>query len=77
MIKIHGKHMMIYLERENIKVLGPVGLVGKGGWLPTFMVHLGLVGMGFPYHLIMTPLVDLWSKYPTNKDKFPYKELKD
>ena len=37
---------MIYLERENIKVLGPVGPVGKRGCLPTFMAHLGLVGMG-------------------------------
>ena len=46
MIKIYGTHMTIYLEREKIKVLGPVGLVGKRGWLPTFMVHLGLVGMG-------------------------------
>ena len=38
--------MTIYLEREKIKVLGPVGHVVKRGWLPRFMVHLGLVGMG-------------------------------
>ena len=41
--------MTIYLEREKIKFLGLVGLVGpigKRGWLPTFMVHLGLVGIG-------------------------------
>ena len=38
--------MTIYLERENIKVLGLVGPVGKMGCLPTFTVHLGLVGMG-------------------------------
>ena len=46
MINIYGTHTMIYLERENIKVLGPVGPVGKRGCLPTFMVDLGLVGMG-------------------------------
>ena len=46
MIKIYGTHMTIYLERENIKVLGHVGLVSKRGWIPTFMVHLGLMGMG-------------------------------
>ena len=43
MIKIYGACMTIYLEREKIKVLGHVG---KRGWLPTFMVYLGLVGMG-------------------------------
>ena len=37
---------MIYLGREKMKVLGPIGPVGKRGWLPTFMVHLGLVGIG-------------------------------
>ena len=38
--------MTIYLEREKIKVLGPIGPVGKVGWIPTFMVQLGIVGMG-------------------------------
>ena len=54
MINIYGTHMTIYLEREKIKVLGSVGPVCKRGWLPTFMVHLGLVGMGLPYHLVVT-----------------------
>ena len=38
--------MTIYLERERIKVLGLVGHVGKRGCFPTFIVHLGLMGMG-------------------------------
>ena len=38
-------HVTIDLERENIKVLGLVGPMGKRGYLSTFMVHLGLVGM--------------------------------
>ena len=38
--------MTIYLERENIKVPCPIGPVGKRGCLPTFMVHLSLMGMG-------------------------------
>ena len=42
---IYGTHVTIYLERENIKVLGLVGPMGKRGYLSTFMVHLGLVGM--------------------------------
>ena len=46
MIKIYGTHVTIYLETENIKVLGLIGLVGKMGCFPTFMVHLGLMGMG-------------------------------
>ena len=46
MIKIYGTHMMLYLEREKIKVPGPVSPVGKRDWIPTFMVHLVLVGMG-------------------------------
>ena len=37
--------MTIYLERENINVLGLVGHVGKRGCFPTFIVHLGLMGM--------------------------------
>ena len=44
MINIYGTHMMIYLEREKIKVLG--WSCWSSRWLPTFMVHLGLVGMG-------------------------------
>ena len=51
--------MTIYLEREKIKFLGIIGPMGKMGSLSTFMVHLGLVGMGFPYHLVVTPFVDL------------------
>jgi len=46
MIKIYMEHMKIYLEREKIKVLGLVGPMGKGGCFPTFMVQLGLMGMG-------------------------------
>jgi len=46
MIKLYGTHMTIYLERENINVLGLVSLVGKRGCFPTFIVHLGLMGMG-------------------------------
>ena len=46
MIKIYGTHVTIYLERENVKVRGLVGLVGKRGCFPTFIVHLGLMGMG-------------------------------
>ena len=45
--------MTIYLEREKIKVLGLVGPMGKRGRFPTFMVHLGLMGMGVsvpPYY---------------------------
>ena len=38
--------MRIYLEREKINVLGLVGHVGKRGCFPTFIVHLGLMGMG-------------------------------
>ena len=53
--------MTIYLEREKIKVLGPVGLVGKRGWLPTFMVHLGLVGMG----IALPPYCDPYLTYGT------------
>ena len=37
--------MTIYLERENINVLGLVGPMGKRGCFPTFIVHLGLMGM--------------------------------
>ena len=47
MIKIYGTHMRIYLEREKINVLGLVGHVGKRGCFPTFIVHLGLMGMEF------------------------------
>ena len=46
MIKFYGTHMTIYLERENINVLGLVSPVGKRGCFPTFIVHLGLMGMG-------------------------------
>ena len=42
MIKLYET---MYLERENIKVFGLVGPMGKRGCLSTFMVHLGLVGM--------------------------------
>ena len=45
MIKLYGTHMTIYLEREKINVLGLVSPMGKRGYLSTFMVHLGLVGM--------------------------------
>jgi len=45
MIKIYGTHRRIYLEREKINVLGLVGHVGKRGCFPTFIVHLGLMGM--------------------------------
>ena len=48
-------------ERENIKGIGLVGPMGKMGCFSTFMVHLGLVDMGGSYHLVVTPLVDLWS----------------
>ena len=37
--------MTIYLEREKINVLGLVSPVGKRGCFPTFIVHLGLMGM--------------------------------
>ena len=43
MIKIY---VTIYLEREKIKFNGLVGPTGKRVFLSTFMVHLGLVGMG-------------------------------
>ena len=48
MIKIY---VTIYLERENIKVIGLVGPKGKRGCFSTFTVHLGLVGMwvSLPY----------------------------
>ena len=46
MIKIYGTHMTIYLEREKINVLGLIGPTSKMDCLPTFMVHLGLMGMG-------------------------------
>ena len=46
MIKLYGTHMTIYLEREKINVLGLVSPVGKRGCFPTFIVHLGLMGMG-------------------------------
>ena len=58
----------IIWERENIKVVGLVGPMGKLGCLSTFMTHLGLVGMGvsLPYcydpfgwlmilHLLLSP----------------------
>ena len=45
MKKMHETHVTIYLERENIKLLGLVGPIGKTGCLSTFMVNLGLVGM--------------------------------
>ena len=35
----------MYLERENNKVLGLIGPIGKRSCLSTFMVHLDLVGM--------------------------------
>ena len=34
-------------ERENIKFIGLVGLMGKRGCFSTFMVHLSILGMGF------------------------------
>ena len=37
--------MTIYLEREKINALGLVGPMGKRGYLYTFMIYLGLVGM--------------------------------
>ena len=46
LIQIYGTNMTIYLERENINVLGLVSHVGKRGCFPTFIVHLGLMGMG-------------------------------
>jgi len=46
-IKLYGTHMTIYLEREKINVLGLVSPMGKRGCFPTFIVHLGLMGMGF------------------------------
>ena len=46
MIKIYGTHMTIYLEIEKINVLGLVGHVGKRSCFLTFIVHLGLMGMG-------------------------------
>ena len=46
MIKLYGTHMTIYLEREKINVLGLVSPMGKRGCFPTFIVHLGLMGMG-------------------------------
>ena len=61
MIKIYGTHMKIYLERENIKFLGSIVPVGKRGWLPTFMVHLGLVGIG----VCLPPCCDPWLTYGT------------
>ena len=39
------EHIAIYLEREKIKVLGLVGPMEKMGCFPTFMVHLGIMGM--------------------------------
>ena len=45
MIKIYET---MYLERENVKVLGLVGPMGKRGFFSTFTIQLGLVGMGFP-----------------------------
>ena len=45
MIKLYGTHMIIYLERENINVLGLVSPMGKRGCFHTFIVHLGLMGM--------------------------------
>ena len=33
-------------ERENVKVIGFVGPMGKRGCFSTFMVHLNFVGMG-------------------------------
>ena len=38
--------MTIYLERENINVIGLVSIVVKRGCFHTFIVHLGLMGMG-------------------------------
>ena len=63
MINIYGTHMTIYLEREKIKSLvGHVGPVGKRGWLPTFMVHFGLVGMG----VSLPPCCDPYLTYGTS-----------
>ena len=52
---IYGTHVTIYLERENDKVLGLIGPMGKMGCLSTFMVHLGLVGM----RVVLTSYCDL------------------
>ena len=46
MIKLYGTHMTIYLEREKINAIGLVSPMGKRGCFPTFIIHLGLMGMG-------------------------------
>ena len=44
-------------EIENIKFIGLVGPMGKMGCLSTLVLWV----WGFPYHMFVTPLVDLWS----------------
>ena len=61
MIKVYGTHMTIYLEREKIKFLGLIGLVGKRVVSPPSWYTLVLWVRRLPYHLVVTPLVNLWS----------------
>ena len=53
--------MTIYLERENINVIGHVSPMGKRGCFPTFIVHLGLMGMG----VALPPCFDAQQTYGT------------
>ena len=57
MIKIYEA---VYLERENIKVLGLVGSIGKSSCFSTFMVHLDLVGINVVLPSYCDPL---WLTY--------------
>ena len=50
MIKIYRTHVTIYL--------GLVGPMGKRGCLSTFMVHLGLMGMGVSLPPCCDPYLD-------------------
>ena len=45
--------------REKIlkSLVGPIDPVGKRGWVPTFMVHFGLVGMGVSLPHCCDPLL--------------------
>ena len=48
-------------ERENIKVIGLVGPMDNTGFFPPLRYTLVLWVWWFPYHILVTPFVDLWS----------------
>ena len=47
------------LRERKIKVLRLFGPMGKRGWLSTFMVHLGLMGMRVSLYSYFHPLVGI------------------